>query len=310
MWTIKYRPKDFSEIVGNKPIITRIQAMFPNLPHMLFRGPPGVGKTTTALVIAKKLGCNYKELNASDERKIDDVREVVKNFMSTPSIDGKRKLLILDEGDAMTSDAQGALRRLMEKYEHNCIVIITCNKPEKIIEPIHSRCQGGNFEFQPITLDEFKPGIRNILTKENVTITDDALEYLYYKCNGDMRVIDKLYGLAASYKNINIKEAKEIEDDETWKEVLKLIKENKYPESCLAIKKSHIIPIFLAIHQDKDIDEDKKKRISRHIAEWDFRRQFAVTEFIQLYAIVANIMAVLNEKPKNELKGLGPVWKK
>ena len=292
MWTIKYRPNKLDNIIGNEVIIKSIKSMMPEIPHMLFKGPPGVGKTTTALAIVNELGCVYKEINASDESGIDVVRTTIKNFVNTGGLDGKFKVLILDEADETTSDFQTALRRLMEKYGQNCRFILTCNNPQNIIEAIQSRCRGGIFDFQPIQFDEFKRAILSILSKELMTITDDALLKLHELSNGDMRVIDKLYNISFQTKNITLKDVIEIKDDDSWKELLKLIRENKYKEACKFSNKSHIIPMFNSLF-DSETDEEKLKKITKIIAEWEFRKHFVQTEYIQLYALISYLISIL-----------------
>ena len=147
IWTEKYRPTIFSEIVGQDEIIKRVQSLTNtlNIPHLLFAGPAGIGKSTLALVIVKELFKadwkeNYLELNASDERGINVVREKVKSFARTKSLGNiPFKVIFLDEADALTPEAQQALRRTMENYSANCRFILSCNYSSKIIDPIQSR---------------------------------------------------------------------------------------------------------------------------------------------------------------------------
>jgi replication factor C small subunit len=293
MWTDTYRPNKLDDIVGNKEIIAAIKSMLSDLPHMLFMGAPGVGKTTTALAIVKELGCEYKEINASDEGGVDVVRTTIKNFMSNTSLMGKPKILILDEADATSKEFQTALRRMMEQYSKNCKIIMICNYPHKIIEPIKSRCSGGTFEFLPIQFDEFKRGILSILSKESMTITEDALLKLHEISNGDMRKVDKLYQISFETRNITIDHIIKIKDDDSWKDLLKLIRENKYVEACKFADIKHIRPIFQVLIDDVTIDNDKKMRIVRYVADWEYKSHFAPTDYVQLYAVIANIMSVL-----------------
>ena len=293
MFTQKYRPKKLDDIVGNKAIIASIKSMLSDIPHMLFMGAPGVGKTTAALAIVKELGWESKEINASDENGVDVVRTTIKNFMSTTSLKQQPKILILDEADSTSPEFQTALRRMMEQYSNNCKVIIICNYPHKIIAPIKSRCQGGTFEFLPIEFDEFKRGVLNVLTQESMTITDDALIKLHELSGGDMRIIDKLYNISFKTKDITLDDVLTIKDDDSWKELLKLIYANKYVEACKLSDKKHIILVFHALIDDASIDEDKKMRIAKYVADWEYKSYFAKSDDIQLYALIANLISTL-----------------
>ena len=155
IWTEKYRPSSFEEVKGQKEIVSKVKAFVSarNMPHLLFSGPAGVGKTTLSLVIAKQLfGDAWKqntlELNASDERGIDVIRVKVKDFARTKAIgDVPFKLIYLDESDALTKEAQQALRRTMENYTKTCRFILSCNYSTTIIDPIPPRC--AVFIFKP-----------------------------------------------------------------------------------------------------------------------------------------------------------------
>src|SRR3990170_8649163 len=148
IWTEKYRPSKFPEIVGQDNTVKKVEALTGsmNIPHLLFAGPAGTGKSTLALIIVKELFGknwreNYLELNASDERGINVVREKVKNFARTKSLGNVPfKIIFLDEADALTPEAQQALRRTMENYSATCRFVLSCNYSSKIIDPIQSRC--------------------------------------------------------------------------------------------------------------------------------------------------------------------------
>ncbi|KAK8791861.1 hypothetical protein WA158_005238 [Blastocystis sp. Blastoise] len=147
-WVEKYRPTEFEEIVSHDDILSTINKLIENkkLPHLLFHGPPGTGKTTTILACARKMyGSNYKsmtlELNASDDRGIDVVRDQIKNFAGTQKLFSSGvKLIILDEADNMTNVAQFALRRIIEKYSQNTRFCLICNYVSNIIPALQSRC--------------------------------------------------------------------------------------------------------------------------------------------------------------------------
>ncbi len=209
VWTEKYRPKVFDEIIGQEDIVRTVKAMVEsgNIPHMLFAGPAGVGKTTLALVIARALyGENWRdntlELNASDERGIDVIRHKVKDFARTKPIGGAPfKLVILDEADALTSEAQQALRRIMENFSSTCRFILICNYSSKIIDPIQSRT--AVFRFRPLPKDAVLERLRFIAESEGLEIDEDALEAIFDISEGDMRrAINTLQACAAVSKKI------------------------------------------------------------------------------------------------------------
>ena len=148
IWIEKYRPQKLADIVGQDEIVERLSSYVKNgnLPHLLFTGSAGVGKTTAAVTLAREFfrdswQMNFRELNASDERGIDVVRNQIKQFArTTPLGEATFKILFLDEADALTTDAQAALRRTMESYAQTCRFILSCNYSSKIIDPIQSRC--------------------------------------------------------------------------------------------------------------------------------------------------------------------------
>ena len=193
IWTEKFRPEKFSEVVGQKDIIKRVESLTNslNIPHLLFAGPAGTGKSTLALIIVKELfkedwKINYLELNASDERGINIVREKVKNFARTKSIGNVPfKVIFLDEADALTPEAQQALRRTMENYSATCRFILSCNYSSKIIDPIQSRC--AIFRFKLLEKKDIEKVIQKIAERENLTINPEAIEIIYEGSEGDCR---------------------------------------------------------------------------------------------------------------------------
>ncbi|MCK4647397.1 replication factor C small subunit [Candidatus Pacearchaeota archaeon] len=193
IWTEKYRPSVFSEVVGQDEIIKRVESLTNslNIPHLLFAGPAGTGKSTLALIIVKELFKenwkeNYLELNASDERGISVVREKVKNFARTKSLGNVPfKVIFLDEADALTPEAQQALRRTMENYSSTCRFILSCNYSSKVIDPIQSRC--ALFRFKLLEKKDIEKVIQKISEKETLTISPETIEIIYEGSEGDCR---------------------------------------------------------------------------------------------------------------------------
>ena len=194
MWVEKYRPAVLDDIVGQKETVGSIARLLDDvqqMPHLLFSGSAGVGKTTAALCIARQvLGENQKaytlELNASDERGIDMVREKVKRFSKYAGMGGiPFKIIILDEADEMTSGAQTALRRIIEDAAEYCRFIIIANNVSKIIDPIQSRC--AVFRFGAVAKEDAVGRLANIAEEEGVKAEAAALESIYDYAEGDMR---------------------------------------------------------------------------------------------------------------------------
>ncbi len=193
IWTEKYRPHKLLDILGQPEITSRLKAYVKsgNLPHLLFAGPAGTGKTTSAIALARELygevwRQNFHELNASDERGITVVRTKIKEFARTQPIgDVSFKIIFLDEADALTPEAQAALRRTMERYSGTCRFVLSCNYSSKIIEPIQSRC--AVFRFRAILEEDIKEYISRIAKAEHLKITENAYTALLYVARGDMR---------------------------------------------------------------------------------------------------------------------------
>ncbi|XP_055615508.1 replication factor C subunit 5 [Toxorhynchites rutilus septentrionalis] len=209
-WVEKYRPATLNDLISHEEIISTINKFIQEdqLPHLLFYGPPGTGKTSTILACARQL---YKtqsfnqmvlELNASDDRGINIVRGQILNFASTRTIfSGGFKLIILDEADAMTNDAQNALRRIIEKYTDNVRFCIICNYLSKIIPALQSRCT--RFRFAPLSPDQILPRLEHVVEAEGIKVSEDGKKALMTLAGGDMRkVLNVLQSTWMAYKNV------------------------------------------------------------------------------------------------------------
>ena len=306
LWTEKYRPSDFSEIKGQVEIVKKVKAFVEqkNLPHLLFTGPAGVGKTSLSLVIARRLFTdlwkqNFLELNASDERGIDVVRNKVKDFARTRAIgDVPFKIIYLDEFDALTREAQQSLRRTMENYTQTCRFILSANYSSKIIEPIQSRCVV--FRFKHLEKEQVFSIIDKIAKTEGLKIDEKAKEALYEISEGDCRKLENILQSCAAIEDkvtedlvhsmSSVAKPKEI------KEVLKLAFDNKFVEArnkLLDLMLSYGLAGIDVIKQiqkeilDLEIDNRAKMLLIEKCGEIEFRLTEGSDEFIQLEALLS-----------------------
>ncbi|TES94227.1 MAG: replication factor C small subunit [Promethearchaeota archaeon] len=316
-WVEKYRPRLLDDVVNQEGIIKRLKQFVKDksMPHLIFAGPAGTGKTTSALAMVRELyrskkaiNITYLELNASDARGIDVIRTYIKDFAKAkPPSDISFKILILDEADNMTAAAQQALRRTMEKYTRNCRMILICNYSNKIIPPIQSRCVV--FRFSSLNNEDIKNRVKFVANKEDINITADGLNALVDVSKGDCRrAINYLQSCGTISKNINqdvvFRVAGEV-PPERIREVLKIALKGQLQFSLKLL--SDItreyglsgINIIKNLHReiyDLDVSEDVKIELTKLLAESDYRLSQGGTEEIQLQALLANIVSLHETK--------------
>jgi len=313
IWTEKYRPSSFDEIKGQQEIVSKVKAFVEqkNLPHLLFAGPAGIGKSTLALVTAKQMfgsewRQNFLELNASDERGIDVVRVKVKDFARTKAIgDVPFKIIFLDECDALTRDAQQALRRTMENYAATCRFILACNYSSKIIDPIQSRC--AMFRFRPLAKEHMLEIVNVIGQKESLKLDEVAKFALIEVSGGDCRKLenvmqscasitdnitqDVVYSMASTAQPQEIKDLLDIAIKGDFlvarKQLLDIML--RYGLSGLDVIKQIQKEVW-----DLDIGARQKVALIDKCGEIEFRLVEGSDEYLQLEALLAQICAVKN----------------
>ena len=307
VWIEKYRPQTLSDVVGHETIVERLQSYVDrnDLSHMLFAGPAGTGKTTSATAIARELYGedwqeHFLELNASDERGIDVVRDRIKSFARTSFGGVDYRIIFLDEADALTSDAQSALRRTMEQFSNNVRFIMSCNYSSQIIDPIQSRC--AVFRFSPLGDEAIEEQVRRIAEAEDIEVTEDGVDALVYVAGGDMR--KAINGLQAASVTGSI-----VDEDAVFE-----ITSTARPEEITAMVEKAIDGDFTAARSDLDtlltdqgiaggdvldqihrsvwefdVDDRAAVRILDRVGEADYRITEGANERIQLEALLASL---------------------
>jgi len=307
IWIEKYRPTNLSEVVGQSNVTDRLKNYVKerSMPHLLFAGPAGIGKTTSALALAKEMfgelwKHNLHELNASDERGIDVVRGKIKEFARTaPLGEDGFKIIFLDEADALTGAAQAALRRTMERYARTCRFIMSCNFSSKIIDPIQSRC--AVFRFKPIKAEDLEKYLKFVASKEGLKITSEGYQAITYLAQGDLRrAINGLQMAAAAKKEITpdvVYQAVAAARPDEVKEALELALDGNYSGARERLDTLQITyglageDVIRQMHRsvrDLEISDIVKVQMIEKLAEADFRLSEGANSRIQIEAVVAN----------------------
>ena len=321
VWTEKYRPVTLDDIKGQKEIIDRLKAFVKStsMPHLLFAGMQGTGKTTSFLALARELyGDDYKdnvlELNASDDRGINIVRTLIKDFARTKAVskDIPFKLIFLDEADALTKDAQHALRRTMEDYISNVRFCLSCNYSSKIIPPIQSRC--AVFRFRPIKKEVVTEVLSTISNQENLDVDHTALDYIYDASEGDLRKAENILQATTAVAKtpseqfpgkirVTLDDVREVvsfaEPTELYL-IVKLALAGKFKESKdkmadVLVKyglsgTDAIKQIQKQIWNSEEFSDKIKVLLIRSCGEYEFRLSEGSNEFVQLNAFLADIV--------------------
>jgi replication factor C small subunit len=307
IWLEKYRPQHLSEIVGQGSIVERLESYVSrqDLPHMLFAGPAGVGKTTASIAVARELygeewAEHFLELNASDERGIDVVRDRIKSFARTSFGGVDHRIIFLDEADALTSDAQSALRRTMEQFSNNVRFILSCNYSSQIIDPIQSRC--AVFRFSPLSDEAVAEQARYVADTEGIEVTEPGVDALVYAADGDMRkAINGLQAAAVTGGVVDEAAVFEITSTarpEDIREMVTLALEGDFAAARSrldalitdeGIAGGDIIDQLHRSVWEFEMDDEAAVRLLDRIGEADYRITQGANERIQLEALLASL---------------------
>jgi len=309
VWAEKYRPHTLSEVIDQKHAVERIRAFVAakNVPHMLFAGPAGVGKTTVALAIAhdlygKDMHGNVLELNASNERGIDIIRNKVKDFARTRTVSGiGYRLIILDEADALTGEAQQALRRTMETYAAVSRFILICNWSSKIIEPLQSRSVV--FRFHTLGKEDQLKFLERMEKAEKLNMDSAAKDAIIYLAEGDLRKVaniaqsaasakrkiteDLVYDIASRAKPVDVKVMMELALAGNFAAARKKL------QDMLLMQGLSGEDVIREMHRQLDdvkADERTKAELVAKVGEYEYRISQGGNDLVQLEALLAQLM--------------------
>lgn len=312
VWVEKYRPSSLDEVRGHESEIEAIQNYVEEgeIPNLLFSGPPGVGKTATAVAVAREIygdewESNFMELNASDDRGIDIVRNEIKDFARSSFSSHAFRIIFLDEADALTSDAQAALRRTMEKHTNNVRFILSCNYASQIIGPIQSRC--ARYRFGPLNSEPMKEQIEEISKNEDIDITDEAVDALVFSANGDMRnIVNGLQAVSITNSKVDIEDVYAVTNavrPEDIDNLLELCDDGKYLEAqdelqkLLTEKGVSSTEVIDNLHRniwDMEVTDREAVNIAEALGQAEYRISQGSDERVQMDALLATLTGELN----------------
>ena len=296
LWVEKYRPKDLSTYVGNEHLKDKVKVYLESedVPHLLLFGKAGTGKTTLAKIVVNNIDCDYMYINASDENKVDDVRNKIKTFASSVGFKSL-KVIILDECDYLTPNAQAALRNLMETFSKHCRFILTCNYVERIIDPIQSRCQ--SYKVVPPSKKEVAQQMVNILTQENCTFELDDIALIVTAGYPDIRrvinsaqrqIIDGKLTIDTSsviQNNYKLQLLEMLSNGSKLNDIRKLIADNSI---------SDYSELFRLLYDEVDnYGNGKQAECIMNIAEAQFQDVNVVDKEINFMSLIIRIMRIL-----------------
>jgi replication factor C small subunit len=309
VWTEKYRPSSLSEVINQKHVVDRLKTWVKegSIPNMLYAGPAGVGKTSIALALAKNLygenwRQNFQELNASDDRGINVVRGRIKDFASMMPIGADFKIIFLDESDALTPEAQQALRRTIERYAGVCRFILSANYSSRIIEPIQSRC--AVFRLRGLSEKDTLQYLQRIIKGERLQAPENALKAIYEISEGDLRKATNLLQAASALGKVTRETVFDVAaraEPKDVREMLDLALAGKFGD---ARKKLYDLlinqglsgeDIIREIHRQVfslPVPEEAKLRLIDRIGEFEFRLNQGGSEDIQLEALLSQFLNV------------------
>ena len=309
-WIEKYRPMNLNEVVGNEDIVNQLRniASQGNIPNLILAGPPGTGKTTSVMALARELlGSDFHkgviELNASDERGIDTVRDRIKSFAAQQVHlpEGRHKVIILDEADAMTEQAQQALRVIISDFAATTRFALACNDSTKIIEPIQSRCC--LLRFSKLSEDHIRDRLMKVVSMENIEYEDRGIDALVDNSNGDMRIaLNNLQSAFIGYGQItheNVYKIMDIPKPEALVKVMEDCENGKFRNALDKIDSLYndgfgsleiLNMCSKVIKKNNSISDQRKFKMIEVITQYKLRFLDGIDSIVQMYGFIADMV--------------------